>query len=436
MATAPTSSSRFVVQNYWADPKSGIAYQVQVEVPRPVLRSPDDRVQTIKSADDLGRLHRLRILFCSQNPFTELPVSLGTCPSLEMVGFKSCRIREVPAKALPARLRWLILTDNAIESLPEGWDRFPRLQKLMLAGNRLRALPHDMAQCQRLELLRISANRFDTLPEWLLQLPRLAWLACAGNPFSDANEAAALSRQAVPVIDWSQLTLAQRLGEGASGFIHQGTWRRTADMGDAIAVKLFKGAVTSDGWPHSEMAACMAAGENDGLIAVHGRIANHPEDVEALVLDLVPPHFRNLAGPPSFHSCTRDIYDEHASWPLATALAVARQVACAAQQLHERGILHGDLYGHNILHDGAGRAMLGDFGAASFVGTGAQAPALERIEVRAFGCLLEELLDRSHDADDTALERWRELQLRCLEDAVALRPGFAEINAALSSSTG
>ncbi len=56
-ALAPaTSSSRFVVPNYWADPKSGIAYQVQVEVPRPVLRSPDDRVQTVNSAEDLGRL--------------------------------------------------------------------------------------------------------------------------------------------------------------------------------------------------------------------------------------------------------------------------------------------------------------------------------------------------------------------------------------------
>ena len=45
-----TSSSRFVVPNYWADPKSGIAYQVQVEVPRPMLRTPDG-VQTIDSAD-------------------------------------------------------------------------------------------------------------------------------------------------------------------------------------------------------------------------------------------------------------------------------------------------------------------------------------------------------------------------------------------------
>ncbi len=54
--TMATSSSRFVVPNYWADPKSGIAYQVQVEVPRPVLRSPDDRVRTVNSADDLARL--------------------------------------------------------------------------------------------------------------------------------------------------------------------------------------------------------------------------------------------------------------------------------------------------------------------------------------------------------------------------------------------
>jgi multidrug efflux pump subunit AcrB len=50
-----TSSSRFVVPNYWADPKSGIAYQVQVEVPRPVVRSPDG-IQTVNSADDLSRL--------------------------------------------------------------------------------------------------------------------------------------------------------------------------------------------------------------------------------------------------------------------------------------------------------------------------------------------------------------------------------------------
>ena len=50
-----TSSSRFVVPNYWADPKSGVAYQVQVEIPRPVLRTPDN-VSTVGSAEQLAQI--------------------------------------------------------------------------------------------------------------------------------------------------------------------------------------------------------------------------------------------------------------------------------------------------------------------------------------------------------------------------------------------
>ena len=50
-----TSSSRFTVPNYWADPKTGIAYQVQVEIPRAVVRSVDG-LQMIRSADDIGKI--------------------------------------------------------------------------------------------------------------------------------------------------------------------------------------------------------------------------------------------------------------------------------------------------------------------------------------------------------------------------------------------
>jgi multidrug efflux pump subunit AcrB len=39
---AATSSSRFVVPNYWPDPKTGIGYQVQVELPQPVMRTAED----------------------------------------------------------------------------------------------------------------------------------------------------------------------------------------------------------------------------------------------------------------------------------------------------------------------------------------------------------------------------------------------------------
>ena len=39
---AATSSSRFVAPNYWADPRTGIAFQVQVEIPQPRMTSLDD----------------------------------------------------------------------------------------------------------------------------------------------------------------------------------------------------------------------------------------------------------------------------------------------------------------------------------------------------------------------------------------------------------
>lgn len=49
--------------------------------------------------DDLPRLHRLRILFCSENAFTQVPAVLGQCPQLEMAGFKSNAIEHLPAAA-------------------------------------------------------------------------------------------------------------------------------------------------------------------------------------------------------------------------------------------------------------------------------------------------------------------------------------------------
>jgi hypothetical protein len=368
--------------------------------------------------DDLPRLHRLRIIFCSNNPFTHLPEVMGSCPSLTMVGFKSCQIRHVSPRALPPRLRWLVLTDNRIESLPEEMGSLP-LQKLMLAGNRLRALPASLAGCSTLELLRISANALPALPDWLTALPRLSWLAFAGNPFCPSPAPAA-----VPPIAWSALTLGRQLGEGASGVISEGQ-----HDGRPVAVKLFKGAVTSDGLPDSEMDACIAAAPHPNLIPVLGRVEGHPSGAYGLVLALIDPDYRVLAGPPSLDSCTRDVYPAGQRFDLPTVLRIARGIASAARHLHERGILHGDLYAHNILHCPQRGALLGDFGAASFYAP-AGAAGLQRLEVRAFGHLLNELATRCDAAAPASLAALAELAAECV-DAPAQRPLFAEIESRL-----
>ena len=79
--------------------------------------------------DWLPELTALRVLFCSDNAFTELPEVVGACLSLSMVGFKSNRIRHVPAASLPAPLRWLILTGNEIAELPDTLGARPALEK-------------------------------------------------------------------------------------------------------------------------------------------------------------------------------------------------------------------------------------------------------------------------------------------------------------------
>jgi hypothetical protein len=381
---------------------------------------------------DFARLSRLRILFCSDNRFTRLPEVLGACPQLEMVGFKSNRIAHVPGSALPPRLRWLILTGNEIAELPPELGERPRLQKLMLAGNRLRRLPDSMAACKHLELLRIASNRIEQLPDWLLALPRLSWLAFGGNPVAQASEAHAMASYPVPDIDWADLSLHEVLGQGASGMIHRASWRAGDGAEQPVAVKLFKGEITSDGSPMSEMDACIAAGPHPDLIAVRGRITGHPAGTPGLVLDLISPAYQGLAGPPSLESCTRDVYAPGQRFSAGSVLAIAGGMASAVRQLHAHGITHGDLYAHNILWDGEHDALLGDFGAASFFDPdSAEAQVLQRIEARAFGCLLEELLQRCEAPDRQQQDALRQLQQRCLAPDARVRPDFAEIDGVL-----
>ncbi len=399
--------------------------------------------------DELAGFSKLRIIFCSENRFTELPEVLGRCPVLTMVGFKANQIATVSAKALPAGLRWLILTDNAVEQLPDELGQCDALQKLMLAGNRLRELPASLANCRKLELLRIAANRIERFPEWLLSLPRLSWFAYSGNPFSEGAEARAIDDAHVEPLAWETLALGELLGQGASGVIHRATLvanpadevTQASDRGDAsqVAIKLFKGAVTSDGLPRCEMAASLAAGTHPNLIKVMGKVADHPSGIPALVMELIDPAFANLAGPPSLDSCTRDVYPEGLHLSVPDALAMAHGIASVAGHLHRAGIMHGDLYGHNILFargsDAPARALLGDFGAASLYDrcNRERAMGLERLEVRAFGCLLEELLAHC-DTQGSPLDGLHQLKAACLSELPAERPDFAYIERQLAAA--
>lgn len=333
--------------------------------------------------DSFARLSKLRIAFFSFNEFETFPDVLGRCPSLEMAGFKSNRISFVPENALPERLRWLILTGNTLKTLPDSLGARPRLQKLMLAGNRLESLP-DLSRCENLELVRIADNALPELPDFLFDLPRLAWLAFSGNPFCMSRTHSALE------ISWDDLSVQGKIGEGASGQVYRA--KRLPHSSD-VAVKVYKSCSTSDGRTCDEMAAVFAAGTHRNLVPVLGRLQGHPDGADGIVLELIPPGFCSLASPPSFESCTRDVYDLSVRFARPAADRLVSELAALMDFLHGRGLCHGDFYGHNVLADAHGGVLLCDFGAAGFLDDlpRAQAEKMVTIERRALDILCSEI---------------------------------------------
>lgn len=374
-------------------------------------------------------LRRARVLFFLGNGFEAVPSVLGQLPSLFMLSLKANAVADVPEGSLPPSLGWLILTDNRIPRLPRSFGVLTRLRKLMLASNKLAALPEEISLCTSLELVRLSDNLLESLPTGFLRLPRLAWLALAGNPLCPAPLAAPVAAE----VPRASLTLGARLGDGASGTVYE------AELGSGgrVAVKVFK-ASSSDGRPEDELTVALALPPHACLIETRGFFRDAAEGGRTgslgLVMELVSGEL--LGRTPSFETVTRDTFPRGAP-PLALvdALEIARGVSAALAHMHAAGIVHGDVYAHNILvcrPTGGAHPKLGDLGAA-WAAPPSLLAAATRLEARAFGCLLEDLLGLCEVGSLDGLQAQLEsLTAACLSEDVDARPTMAEAAEVLS----
>lgn len=184
------------------------------------------------------------------------------------------------------------------------------------------------------------------------------------------------------------------------------------------------------------MRACMVAGSHSNLIDTIGQVRDHSELRKALVLQLISPDYQILGDPPSMESCSRDCFSPMTRFPIASIMEICKSVVSAAAHLHSVGISHGDLYAHNTLVTAQGHALLGDFGAATVYGTNhGNKQDIERLEVRAFGHLLQDLVTRvaTQDAGNPAVGQLKNLHVQCVQTRPQLRPDFTAIKAQLSS---
>jgi len=353
--------------------------------------------------EELAQLTKLKVIFASQNKFDHVPEILGQLPNLEMVGFKSNQIKHVAEDSLPAKLRWLILTDNLIETLPNSLGERPRLQKLALAGNQLTQLPKTLAQAHNLELIRISANKLTECPEHLLNLPKLAWLAFAGNPFVECEQKTISQVMSVPNVSSASYTLEKVLGQGASGIISKAHWNTPQpQFPKEVAVKVFKGEVTSDGYPQDELQACLQVGKHPNLVQSLGQV--NEEGYLALIMSLIPESYQNLGLPPCFKSCTRDTFPQGFNLSITIISKIIMQMENVFGHLHKNQVCHGDLYAHNTLFDSQGNIIFGDFGAATSYQmlTKAQQAKVQQIEHRALNHFIDDLLSICAEEDRTS----------------------------------
>ena len=237
--------------------------------------------------------------------------------------------------------------------------------------------------------------------------------------------------------------------QGGGGFVHRAVWSRMPD--EPVAIKIFRdaGSVT-DGDPAHEIDLGSAL-SHPNVIRVYG---GTPAPKLGLVLELldVQREWSELGRPPNFDTCARDTYPPGASFRADLVLSALRGVAGACAHLHGLSFTHGDLYAHNTLvSNQSGEAKVGDFGAAyNYEPLGPDAGrAIEAIEIRAFGCMAEELAERleganaqgetAGDASVEAVARLRPaldaIVRRCMIADVSARPTFEQVVAELDSAS-
>jgi hypothetical protein len=401
--------------------------------PRDIFDYPDD-VEILDISfghltslpDDFARLKKLRVAFFSNNDFEEVPEVLATCENLELVGFRSCKIERLPDNALPPGIRGLILTDNKLAHLPASIGEYTSLKKLMLSGNQLQTLPEEIMKCQNLELLRLAVNSLDTSPDWILELPCLGWYADTGNTFHSYER---LHLQKLIEIPWNEIVLGKQLGNSAQNTVYHARLK----TGEEVAVKIYGTSLSTDGLAIDDMNASLLAGTQFNIIGGIGKISNAPDNKQGLVLPLISDDFTKLANPPDFTTFTRDVYPQMKNLSVSYVINVLRDVSTAMRHCHKKGIMHGDIYAHNILTNADGKSYIGDFGAASLYNPNSEKGKLrELVDVRGFGCLVEELL--SYCADATNHTQLQQLKKACLTTNVRERPTFAEIESSLQGS--
>ena len=411
------------------------------------IRTINVRGNDLKSLpDDLYKLRNLEMLDVSFNAITKLP-ELRKSTNLRTLNAMNNRIREVPVMPpsliilglkgneieriaedvfdLATEIEQLYLTSNLLTSLPASISKLHKLRKLQASHNRLTSVPAGLAELPHLEMLRLAVNELESLPDSLLRSPALSWLSLQGNPMT--NSKLRLVTNSTKVIDEQDLAVGRLLGAGASGEVHEATYRRCR-----VAYKIFVDNKSPDGdWQDEIKLACMFS--HECLAKVIARVRDDRKEIRGFIME-----YREgiqLADRPTQTQLLRCRWAHGRVFDVRFVINCLLSICSSLEHLHSRCVAHGDLYAHNVLARSDGTSMLCDYGAAFVYPKGNT--LFEKHEVRAFGLLVRDLIERvdiSFADMNAALYCQKQLLVmaqRCLSVDVDARPRFSDMGATI-----
>lgn len=351
---------------------------------------------------------KVRVLFLSDNAFTELPAELSQIRNLQMLSMRRNKLKRVNCDAVPASMIHLIVTDNYIKSFTGDCEaQLYALKKLMAARNQLEEF--DLA-LPNIELIRLPQNLLKKVPrKFLDESTHLKWAGFSENPCCQPPKHHSLKELGTFACDKDQ-----ELGAGTSGVA-------ISCRSSGLVFKQFK-PTSTDGSAESEIkVSSLLPREHPVLLSPKGLATwnGYPgivyRKVDAAALGLPP-----------FVGCDdRFPMTKQKRFSSKRMLEAMVQVVCGMADMHKAQVVHMDLYAHNTLLSESEVIVL-DFGAAVSLQDMEQQDKdrFKKIDLRAYGRLVENMLEYvvsdSHPDPTAKLQRLKEEAFRGEMDASKL----------------
>ncbi|GAB4817708.1 hypothetical protein N2152v2_004754 [Parachlorella kessleri] len=147
-----------------------------------VLDATNNRITPERLPDYLAQFAALQRLLLTRNALTSLPPAVGSLQNLKVLMVDSNQLTALPNSLgqLP-RLERLSAAGNCLTALPATLGKLGTLRQLDVSANKLMALPPELGSCTALEELTANDNYLQAVPASLSSLQQLKTLQLDKN---------------------------------------------------------------------------------------------------------------------------------------------------------------------------------------------------------------------------------------------------------------